>query len=86
MPEPLPAVGSVLVVDDDDSVRRLLVTVLSQRGCDVITARDGLEALELAAHDPSMALVISDVVMPRLDGLRLAETLREVRPDSRMSC
>ena len=83
MPLPLPMIGRVLVVDDDASVRRLLETLLTQRGCDVVTACDGVEALELARHDPEVALVITDVVMPRLDGLALAASLRTLRPDIR---
>jgi two-component system response regulator HydG len=68
-----------LVVDDDDGVRYTLVGVLEDKGLCVLEARDGQAALELLlreAADP-IPLVISDLRMPKLDGMQLLAALRE---------
>ena len=82
--EPLPerADGTILLVEDDEMVRALAVSVLRSRGYEVLSANDGLQALELVKdEDPSLDLVVSDVVMPGLGGLGLARALHDSRPD-----
>ncbi len=72
----------VLVVDDQAPVRAVVRRVLTQAGYTVTEARDGAEALalvEAAAAEPD--LVLSDVVMPRMDGHALAERLATLRPE-----
>jgi CheY-like chemotaxis protein len=60
--------GTVLVVDDDEEVRRLLAEVLESEGYEVAAAGDGEEALEyLRTHHPP-ALILLDLRMPRMDG------------------
>jgi PAS domain S-box-containing protein len=66
----------VLVVEDDVEVRRFLREVLELQGYQVLTADDGVQALELATRDGGVRLVISDVIMPRMSGVELAERLR----------
>jgi CheY-like chemotaxis protein len=67
--------GPILVVEDITAVRELIEVQLRLRGYDVVTARDGLDALEvIAAVRP--AVVITDVLMPRMDGFALAHRLR----------
>jgi CheY-like chemotaxis protein len=64
------------VVEDEASVRQLCARILEEEGYCVLTARDGLEALAmLEAAGPGIQLVISDLRMPRLDGLQLSATL-----------
>ena len=66
----------LLVVEDDPSVLGLLQTLLSTEGYQVATASDGLGGLVQATTSPP-ALVVLDLVMPDLGGVRVLETLRE---------
>jgi PAS domain S-box-containing protein len=81
--EPVPAgSGSVLLVEDEEGVRRLIATILEQHGYRVLAAPDPEEALrmyEQCAH--RIDLLISDVVMPRMRGPELAAHLRERQPE-----
>jgi CheY-like chemotaxis protein len=73
---------TVLVVDDEDEVRRLLVDVLKIGAYQVLEARDGEHALEVAAaHPVPLDLVVTDMEMPRLTGTDLADRLRARQPD-----
>ena len=75
----------VLVAEDEDGVRALTRTLLEQQGYTVIAARDGEDALAMAAaHPDRIDLLLTDVVMPRLGGRELAERLGAVRPDARV--
>jgi CheY-like chemotaxis protein len=65
----------ILVIDDDEQVRQLLANVLRRRGFEVIEAHDGLSALRLL-ESTQVDLVITDLVMPRMEGL---ETIRHLR-------
>ena len=68
--------GRILIVDDDRKILDLLVELLDQEGYDVTAAEDGVEAFSLALSvEPDV--VISDVVMPVVDGLELCRRLKE---------
>jgi CheY-like chemotaxis protein len=70
----------VLVADDDDDILALVGLRLQRAGYDVVTARDGIEAIETLEHGiPALAVV--DVMMPRMDGHELVRALR-ARPDT----
>ena len=69
----------VMVVDDDEKLRSLLDAVLSRAGHDVICAADGEEALRLLG-EKSPDLVVTDLNMPRMDGLRLVEEVHKRDP------
>jgi two-component system cell cycle sensor histidine kinase/response regulator CckA len=72
---------TVLVCDDDDDVRQLIVNVLSLRGYVVLQARSGKHALEIAAsHAGPIHLLVTDLVMPELGGIELAAELRHQQP------
>jgi len=74
--------ASLLVVEDQDSVRRLLGRQLQRIGFDVSTASDGLAALEQLDREPApLDLLVTDVTMPRLGGAALADQLRERWPE-----
>ncbi len=76
--EPTPRGGheTILVVEDDDQLRRSAKRVLEEAGYQVLTAADGLEALEALRHGPGVRLVFSDLVMPRLGGRGLYDAAR----------
>ena len=66
---------SILVVEDDENTRKLMEAVLTQNGYEVVTARDGVDALEkMDAHH--VDLIVLDLMMPRMDGYEFTETLR----------
>jgi putative two-component system response regulator len=66
----------ILVVDDDPAIVDLLRRMLTREGYDVISAADGLEALQqVAAHNPD--LVLLDVTMPRMDGFAVCRRLKD---------
>jgi DNA-binding response OmpR family regulator len=67
---------TVLLVDDEDSVQKLLTFPLEREGYRVVQARDGEEALERYRAEP-VDLVILDLMLPRLDGLAVCRRLRE---------
>ncbi len=67
---------TVLLVDDEDSVQKLLTYPLEREGYRVVQARDGEEALERYRAEP-VDLVILDLMLPRLDGLAVCRRLRE---------
>jgi CheY-like chemotaxis protein len=72
--------AEILVVEDNEEVGQFAVTLLSELGHSVTLATSGEEALELARRR-DFDLVFSDVVMPGMGGLRLAERLAEEKPD-----
>jgi DNA-binding response OmpR family regulator len=68
-------VALVLIADDDDDIRSLVVFRLERAGYDVVAARDGEEALRLA-RERSPDLAVLDVMMPKLTGLDVTRRLR----------
>ena len=74
--------GTILVVDDDSVLRRLLATVLKLRGFDVLVAEDGVQALEvLGQNKQRIDLVLADIIMPQMDGWSLLEEVQALYPD-----
>ena len=77
--------GTVLVVDDEESVRRVAGRMLAALGFEVITARDGVEGLNaFRAAGETICAVLLDLTMPRLDGEETFRELRQLRPDARV--
>ncbi len=73
--------GTVLVVDDEETVREVAETMLQVLGMEVILARDGLEALERYQENPTgIDLVLMDLTMPRMGGAEAAQALRALDP------
>ncbi len=78
----VPGTETILVVEDMDSLREIARRVLERRGYTVLAARDGTSALAMAArHDGPIDLVLTDVVMPEMNGVQLVALLKAERPD-----
>ena len=77
----VPAEGTILVVEDEASVRDIIVKTLEKAGYDVLVANGARHAIELATpSDRRIDLLLSDVVMPGIGGVELAEQLIRARP------
>jgi two-component system cell cycle sensor histidine kinase/response regulator CckA len=73
---------TILLVEDDNTVRALVRTMLEQVGYNVLEAADGFMALDRAkSHGPGIDLLITDVVMPRAGGRHVVDALKSERPD-----
>jgi two-component system chemotaxis response regulator CheY len=68
--------AQILVVDDSSTVRDEVAGFLKRHGLDVATAVDGKDGLARLRMDPKVRLVVSDVNMPNMDGLTMAEKIR----------
>lgn len=77
------AAKRALAIDDDAPIRELLKDLLTDAGFDVTTAVDGAEALRAFKKEP-FDLVVTDLLVPKLDGIRLAEEIRALRPDAKI--
>ncbi len=72
----------MLLVEDEDVVRSFAVRALKRQGYEVFEASTGLEALDvMAEHNDKIDIVVSDVVMPEMDGPTLLKELRKKNPD-----
>jgi PAS domain S-box-containing protein len=74
---------TVLLAEDEGTVRKFLVTALRAHGYQVVEARDGAEALEISRKLPCLDLVVSDVVMPGLNAGKLASEMKAIHPDAK---
>lgn len=78
---------TILLVDDEDLLLRMGETILTSYGYRVLTANSGPKALEVfAKNDPSVDLLITDLVMPLMSGRELVEQVRQVSPATRIIC
>lgn len=73
--------GRLLLVEDEDMVRAVAERALTRAGYDVTTCSDGEEGLSAIASGGEFDLVVSDVVMPGMDGPAMARAIRELHPD-----
>ncbi len=72
--------AKILFVDDEESVRYALGKFLRRAGHEIIEAEDGAVALELAARE-QFDMVITDIIMPTLEGVELIMRVRQTHPD-----
>lgn len=68
----------ILAVDDSVSIRKSLCFILGQEGFEVVEAEDGVDALEKAQSD-KFSLIITDINMPRMDGIELTKQIRKTQ-------
>ena len=81
-PDSLPTGNeTILLVDDEDSIRDFLAEILSEQGYKVIEATNGEEGLQVfKGYNEKIDLLISDITMPKMSGPELATKLRELQP------
>ena len=76
--------ATILLVEDNDNLRDLLQRTLEGVGFSLLSSADGAEALGLCQqHDGAVDLVVSDIAMPRFNGLELSERIRATRPETK---
>ncbi|HEX4459177.1 MAG TPA: response regulator, partial [Polyangia bacterium] len=71
----------IVLADDELNLRKVLGAILQRDGYEILEARDGEEALALVAANPGIAAVITDLRMPRLDGMGLLRRVVAEHPD-----
>ena len=71
----------VLAVDDDAGVLDVIAAMLEDLGCNVITAASGTDALDQLRCNDRIAILITDINMPGMDGHELAERAKRMRPE-----
>lgn len=70
----------VLIVDDEEDLAFMAEALLSSEGLDVVVAHTAMAALEILAQDQDIDAIFSDVMMPGMTGLQLADAVRELYP------
>jgi two-component system, cell cycle sensor histidine kinase and response regulator CckA len=72
---------TILVVEDHDPIRRMMVRCLENHGYKVLSAVNGKDALQVfQSYSEPINMLLSDVIMPEMDGVKLAETLKPLAP------
>ena len=93
IPKPVPMVeaphpageGTVLLIEDEPIILKTVSTVIKRLGFTVLTAQDGVEAVELfGQHPDEIRLVVSDLTMPRMNGWETVTALRKIAPGIRI--
>ena len=70
------------MIEDEEGLRTLMRRILEEKGYTVLTASDGIEAIETyTKYERTIHLVLSDVGLPRLDGSAVIATLRDINPN-----
>jgi PAS domain S-box-containing protein len=72
--------GTILLVEDDNTVRDLAGRILTRAGYTVLSASSGEEALDIASGEKTISLMVTDVVMPGMNGVALSQRIEELRP------
>ena len=75
--------AKILLAEDDNDMRRFLVKALQNAGYDVISFDNGLSAYQRLREEP-FELLLTDIVMPEMDGIELAQKVAEMAPDMRV--
>ena len=73
------AVEKILIVDDSETIRSQLRTLLEEEGYQIIEAEDGTIGLELASSNEDIQLIICDFNMPEMDGITMTKKVKEIK-------
>jgi two-component system cell cycle sensor histidine kinase/response regulator CckA len=79
----LTGVGTILLVEDEDAVRMFSARALREKGYRVIEADSGESALDLVKQGEKFDVLVTDVVMPKMDGPTLSKRIRDIYPDTK---
>src|SRR5262249_45891266 len=71
----------ILVVDDEEAIREIVSSMLTNAGYQTRQAASGTDALALIGSDEPFELILTDLMMPEMDGIALLEKVKEARPD-----
>jgi DNA-binding NtrC family response regulator len=74
--------ASIMIVDDNTNLNSMMARILNRKGYDVITANDGLEAIEKAKENIGIDVVFMDIKMPLMNGVETYKQLKKIRPDT----
>lgn len=72
--------GTILIADDEPNIRRVLEALFTRDGHEVITAENGRKALDVLSTNPNVEVLISDLIMPDINGVELLEAARQINP------
>lgn len=76
---------TILVAEDNPAVRRVLIGILQQLGYSILEAENGKQSIELASHcSGPIHLLMTDIIMPEMDGKTLAERIRSIRKETKV--
>ena len=73
--------SQVILAEDEELLRTVISSMLAEKGVSVSEAADGVEALKLLEENPAAALLLSDIVMPNMNGYQLVEASLKLRPE-----
>ena len=71
---------SILIVDDEANIRRVLDAVFAKDGYRVLTAENGRKALDIVSTEPELDVLLCDLIMPDLNGIEVLKSVREINP------
>ncbi len=71
---------TILIVDDEEGIREVTRRILTRGGYEVLVATGGAEAIEFAANTPSIDLLLTDVIMPKMQGPTVAKEVKKIQP------
>jgi DNA-binding NtrC family response regulator len=72
--------GTILIADDEPNIRRVLEASFAKDGYTVLTAENGRKALDIVSTEPNIDVLLSDLIMPDMNGVELLEAVREINP------
>ncbi|HPP75136.1 MAG TPA: response regulator, partial [Armatimonadota bacterium] len=72
--------GRILIADDEPNIRRVIEAVLTKDGYEVISAENGKRALDAVSTNTDIDVLISDLIMPDINGVELLEAARQINP------